>query len=299
MTQARSWISFFFAMLVMGFIWFGCYYATARYANNALPYFKYGAFGAITIGIIMLVFNELIVKISMRAKRVKNRNESPKLWDAVASVTPWYAHPKPRIYVVDSRGMNAFAFGLGLPFFSAVAATRGIIDELSSDELRAVMAHEIGHIINKDILISMAMTISVMMMAFTGWLMLRVGPYMGRGSRSSSSSKNKSSEVLALLIIWVVGFVLYVFGRILGSVLQMFVSRQREYAADAKSAAIIGSHKPLCDALNKITRNPRIGSSEVGAAFGFLCTADPEPSDLMSTHPNLQKRLLALEALSK
>jgi len=93
-----------------------------------------------------------------------------------------------------------------------------------------------------------------------------------------------------------VGILLYVVGRILGYVLQMFVSRQREYAADA-AAKTVGASRPLISALEKIMSNPGIGSESAGAALGFMCTADPEPSDVFATHPAPEKRLAALRAL--
>ena len=189
--------------------------------------------------------------------------------------------------------MNAISFGWGLPFFSAVGATKGLVDDLSQEELEAVMAHEVGHILNKDILISMAMAVTVMMMATTGWLLLRLGPYGGR----SRSSRGKNGAV-ALLVLLAVGGTMYIFGRLLGIVLQAFVSRQREYAADATSARIMGSSDPLISALQKVTGRAYIGASPaVGAAVGFLCTADPEPSDVMATHPSLERRIRALEKL--
>jgi len=244
----------------------------------------------------MLVFNELIVKLTTGAKRIWRREDCPKLWDAVRQVTPWYARPYPRIYLVDDYGMNAFAFGWGLPFFSAVAATNGIIKNLSDEELKAVMAHEEGHIINKDILVTMAMTITVMMIAFTGWLLWRLAPYSSSNRRSSSDS---SGNGWAIIIALVVGGVMYGMGRLLGYILQMFVSRQREYAADAASARIMGSPQPLISALQKIEGRANFGSQVAGAAVGFLCTADPDPSDFLSTHPTMDKRLQALRDLGE
>ncbi len=287
----KSWLSFGLALALLSGIWYSCYWMVAKYAGNHLLCFKIGGRGAIILGILLLIFNEPIVKISMRAKRIKKREECFKLWDAVQRATPLYARPMPRIYLVPERGMNAFSFGWGLPFFSAVGATEGIVDNLSDNELAAVMAHEIGHVVNKDILVSMTMTISVMMMALTGWLLLRFGSdFHSRRGRSDKGA-------VTFLIIIAAGFILYVFGRLLGIILQMFVSRQREYAADATAARLMGRSQPLISALGKIIGCPHIGSNAIGAAFGFLCTADPNPDDLMSTHPTPSNRIKALERL--
>jgi heat shock protein HtpX len=290
----RSWLAFMLALVILAAFWFGCFLLIARFAPAQMHYFAIGAIGAGIIGGLMLIFNEPIVVISLHAERIRCREENPKLWDAVVAATPWYARPQPRIYLIPDQGMNAVSFGWGLPLFSAVGATKGIIRALDEDELAAVMAHEVGHIVNKDILVSMAMTVSVMFMAFTGWLFLRLGPY---SSSSRSSSDKKGGAAAAILVIILVGFLLYVFGRILGVVLQMFVSRQREYAADAASARIIGRPGPLASALKKIVRDPGLSSRTANAAIGFLCTADPDPDDLMSTHPSIDNRLAALSAL--
>lgn len=287
----KSWISFMAAFIILTAMWLSCMLVVLRFAPGAARLFFLGIVGAAVFGTIILIFNEPLVVLSMGAKRIKSREQSPRLWDAVHSVTPSIARPVPRIYLVDTEGMNAFAFGLGLPFLSAVGATKGIIDNLDQNELEAVMAHEIGHIANKDILVSTAMTIGVMTLAFSGWLLLNFG-------RSSSRSYSENNGGAAkLLLIPIIGGGLYLLGRIFGGVLQLFVSRQREYAADASSSKIMGTSKFLASALEKISRNPEIGSTKTNAALGFLCTADPDPSDFLSTHPSMKKRLAALAEL--
>jgi heat shock protein HtpX len=293
-TWVRSWASFFVAFIAMTLMWSICLLVIARFAPGAIRLFYWGAIGAVLLCGILLIFNEPIVALTMHAKRIRSREQSPRLWDTVHKVTPLIAKPTPRIYLVDTSGMNAFAFGWGLPFFSAVGATQGIIDNLTQEELEAVMAHEIGHIANRDILVSMAMTISVMIMAFTGWILLRIGPYQSGSDRPTSSKKDSGLALLAILLI---GGGMYLFGRLFGYILQLFVSRQREYAADASASKIMGTSRHLVSALQKIVKNPTIGSEKVGAAVGFLCTADPNPSDMLSTHPSMSKRLAALEAL--
>jgi len=294
-TWLRSWWSFLVGIGFMAAFWYGCYLLVNHYAEEHLIYFKWGAYLALGLMGFLLVFNEPIVVLATGAERVRDWGDCHRLYKAVKRATPWYAKPTPRIYLLPSSGMNAISFGWGIHFFSAVGDTRGAVNKLSEEELAAVMAHEVGHVINKDILISMAMTLTVMIMALTGYLLIRVGPYSS--GRRSSSSKNSG---LALLVLLLVGFVMYVFGRLVGLILQAFVSSQREYAADATSARLMGSSEPLISALRTISRDPkvgRLGSQSVEAAVGFLCTADPNPSDMMSTHPALERRLRALEVL--
>ena len=294
-TWSRSWGAFALGLAIMAGFWFGCYWLVATYAAKYLHYFRWGIIVAGAFSVLMLIFNEPLVVLITKAKWIRKREDCPELWDAVSKVTPWHARPRPRTYLLPDYGMNAISFGWGIPFFSAVGATRGLIEELDQNEIEAVMAHEVGHIINKDILISMIMGFTVMVMAATGWILLRLGPYGSESSRSSDKNRNGA----AILVLLLVGGVMYVFGRILGVILQAFISREREYAADATSARIMGSSEPLQTALQKIVANPRISSEAFVAAAGFLCTADPEPMDVMATHPPISKRLEALAILEK
>jgi heat shock protein HtpX len=309
-TWLQSWVAFIAGLALLLLVWYGFYllakngpFWIAPYVHRwtkwnyhpekYLNYFRWGAYIAGTVSIISLVFNELIVKLLTGAKRIRRRDECPMLWDAVHNIIPWHARPTPRIYLLPDWGMNAVSFGWGLPFLSAVGATEGLLRKLSQKEVEAVMAHEIGHIINKDMLISIAMAFVTMSLAITGWMIMRIGPW-----GSNSDSKNKGGGGLALLFILAVGFLMYVVGRMLGAIMQAFVSRQREYAADATSARLVGSPEPLKSALLKISGNPSIGSANAGAIAGFLCTADPEPDDVMKTHPSIPDRLKALDNLS-
>jgi heat shock protein HtpX len=307
--RLRAWIMFILSLGIMAGFWYGCWWLVATYAPQGTIYFKWGGIIAIAIGSTTLVFNELIVRSLMNAKRVKTRGDCPELWDAVMRAKPKTMFWTPRIYHLPSSGVNAISFGWGLPFMSAIGATEGAICHFNDEELAAVMAHEIGHIINKDILVSTAMTITVLMSMYTGWLLLRLGPYSGN-SRSRRSSSSDSKGASAILIIMLVGGLLYIFGRLLGIVLQMFVSRQREYAADAASARIMGSSQPLISALTTIervtngfrpferaVRSSRIGPREYDTLVGALCFEDPDPEDMMSTHPKMSKRLRALANL--
>ncbi|HWQ59779.1 MAG TPA: M48 family metalloprotease [Candidatus Fimivivens sp.] len=293
----NSWGAFLTGIVLMAGLWYGAYWLLENYANGSLKYFRWGAYIALGIVTLLLVLNEPLVRFSMDAKRIKRREGNPRLWDAVVKATPWQARPLPRIYVISGAGLNAISFGWGLPFFSAVGATEGLINELSEDELSAVMAHEVGHIINRDILVSMTMTLLVMIMAFTGWLLENIAVHDGSDNRRSSDDDDKKDAVLIWLLILVVGVVMNRAGRAVGVILQAFVSRQREYAADATGSRIVGTSAHLKSALRKIVKNPAIGSRKAAAAIGFLCTADPAPDDVLATHPSIENRLRALDML--
>jgi heat shock protein HtpX len=279
---ARSWFSFFFGFFALLAVWLIAFLIVARITGPGVRLFAIGFAIAAVIDILMFIFNEPLVVRVFDCKRIYRREDNPKLWDAVQRMKK--TSMRTRIYIIPSQGMNACAFGWGIFGMSAVAATEGLINKLSSEELSAVMSHELGHLSNKDIPVSSLMAISVMTIAVTGWLLMNV------------KTKDSGDKIWALVLI---GAGLYFFGRILGFFLQMFVSRQREYAADALSANRMGSSGPLISALEKIVENPHMVSKKKGAALGFLCTADPEPDDVLSTHPSLEKRISALRNLER
>lgn len=293
----NSWGAFLTGLALMAGLWYGAYWLLENYTHVSLRYFRWGAYLALGIVTLLLVLNEPLVRLSMGAKRIKRREDSPRLWDAVAKATPWHAHPLPRIYIIPGEGKNAISFGWGLPFFSAVGATEGLIAALNEEELTAVMAHEVGQIVNKDILVSMIMTLFVMIMAFTGWLLENIAVHDGGGDRRSSDDDGKKDAALVWLVVFFVGMAMNRVGRAVGVILRAFVSRQREYAADATSSRIVGTSAHMKTALQKIVKNPSIGSREAAAAIGFLCTADPAPDDVLATHPSIENRLLALDML--
>ncbi len=293
----NSWGAFLTGLALMAGLWYGFYWLIESYTRVSLGYFRWGAYAALGVVALLLVLNEPLVRVLTDAKRIKRREDNPELWDAVVKATPWHARPLPRIYVIPEKGMNAISFGWGLPFFSAVGATEGLIKQLDEDELAAVMAHEVGHIVNKDILVSMILTLMVMIFAFTGWILENIAVHDGGSDRRSSDDDDKKDAALVWLVVFFVGMIMNRVGRAIGIIVQRFVSRQREYAADATSSRIVGTSAHMKSALQKIVKNPSIGKRKAAAVVGFLCTADPAPDDVLATHPSIENRLRALDML--
>jgi heat shock protein HtpX len=290
----RSWFLLILAVFAMVAAWLLLTAPIYLFAKPAIRFVGIAMALSLGISLLLFIFNEPLVVLMTGAKRIRKREASPMLWDSVNRVAPEMLSRTPRIYLIEESGMNAFAFGAGLPFLSAVGATQGIIKALDKEELDAVMAHEMGHIANKDMMVSITMTFSVMTMAFTGWCLYRLAPLSLVGSSEEKNGEKKGKVILICIII---GAAMYYFGKALGCVLQLFVSRQREYVADAKSARYLGTGDHLISALEKISRNPHFAGKKAEAFAGFLCTADPDPSDLLSTHPSLENRIKALKAL--
>ncbi|SPL91287.1 Peptidase M48, Ste24p precursor [[Actinomadura] parvosata subsp. kistnae] len=210
----------------------------------------------------------------------------------VAGLAAAAGQPMPRLYVSPVRQPNAFATGRG-PQHAAVCVTEGLLDLLSPRELRAVLGHELAHVHNRDILLSsVAATLAggLTMLADLAWL-LPLGPDGDDGDESSPGPLGW----LAMLVL----------GSLAATLIQLAVSRTREFAADDEGAALTGDPLSLADALEKIhawtRRLPLPATGDVPAA-AHLMIANPLSGHglaaLFSTHPPLYQRVARLHMLS-
>ena len=227
-------------------------------------------------------FSDRIALMSMGAQQVGP--ESP-LYQIVARLAARADLPMPRVYVSPQAAPNAFATGRN-PRNAAVCATRGLLEMLTPEEVAGVMAHELAHVKNRDILIqSVAATIggaisALGYMAF--WL----------GGPASDDEDGGANPVVALLVM--------ILGPVAAGVIQAAISRSREFNADKEGAEIAGGAMPLATALEKIHAAGRAIPLDVNPAFNSLFIAEPLNrfaggiANLFSTHPPLEQRLLNL-----
>jgi heat shock protein HtpX len=229
-------------------------------------------------------FSDKIALAAFRAQPVTEA-EAPKLYAIVQRLASKAGIPMPRLYVVQSPALNAFATGRN-PQHAAVAATTGILQATSDDELEGVLGHEISHVLNRDILTSsIAATLAGALTFATRFAWM--------GSRSDD---RRGGNPLALLMI--------IFAPIAAMLIQFAVSRSREYGADASGAKLLGDPRPLASALEKLGsaagRIPLEGATPTNA---HLCIVNPFAglgglAALFSTHPPLEERIHRLLAMS-
>ena len=227
--------------------------------------------------------------LKMGGAREVAQSEAPVLHALVAGLAARAELPKPRVYIIDSDTPNAFATGRN-PEHAAVAVTRGLMTILSRDELEGVLAHELAHIKNRDILISsmaavMAGAISALA-TMTQWTML-FG--MGRSTDDEDSGGGMIGAIL-MMILAPIG----------AALIQMAISRSREYLADATGAKICGRAASLASALQRLEDSNHRLPMEVNPATAQMYIVNPLSAggmaNLFSTHPPMQERIRRLLA---
>jgi heat shock protein HtpX len=231
-------------------------------------------------------------KLALKASGAKivERDQAPELHDMIERLCALADLPKPKVAVIDTDVPNAFATGRN-PNHAAVAVTTGLWNRLEPQEIEGVLAHELSHIANRDVLI---MTLAGFFAMVAG-LLARWGAFFGGGG-------DRDRGVPVWLIVVVVSIVTY----ILSYILIRAISRYREYAADRGAALITGAPENLMSALQKISsqmlRIPQRDLREVEAMNAFFIIPTNVKSafgELFATHPPLEKRLANLERISR
>jgi heat shock protein HtpX len=222
-------------------------------------------------------FSDKIALAIYGAKPV-TREQAPRVYGIVERLTQRTGLPMPKIFVIPTESPNAFATGRN-PSHASVAVTQGILGLLTDDELEGVLAHELGHVRNRDILISsVAATIAG---AIT--MLARMGFWFG-GSRDD---RDRGGGIGALLML--------ILAPLAAMLIQMAVSRSREYAADATGAHITGNPYALASALAKLDAYSRRVPMQATASTAHLFIIQPllgmDFASLFSTHPPTAKRI--------
>ena len=253
--------------------------------------------GAITIAVIagglfliQYFTSDKIAMLSMGAREVSPQ-DAPRLHGAIERLCIQANIPKPRVAIANQRMPNAFAIGRS-PKTATVCATTGILDLLDDPELEAVLAHELTHVQNRDVLV---MTIASFFASIASFI-VQMGFWFG-GAFDNRDNNNGPAFIVVILVSAVV--------YVLSWLLLQALSRYREFAADRGSAIITGRPSALIGALVKIDggmrlipqRDLRVANNELAAFYIFPPKAKESVASLFSTHPPLEKRIAALQRL--
>lgn len=279
---------FFVFVVIVGFIF------AQVFQSPGILYFAVVL--SLVMNIVSFWFSDKIALAISRAK-LADRKQYPELFFAVEKVAHLASVPMPKVYIVNDPSPNAFATGRN-PKHAAVAATTGIMQTLSREELEGVLAHEISHIKNRDILVSSVAVVLAGVIAMVSDFFLRMTFFrgiFGGGDRE----RNEGSGVLMVL-----GIAAAILAPIAAMLIQMAISRRREFMADESGARLISDSRPLADALVKIHQSPK-QLARVSSATAHLYIDNPfKRKDgagwfigLFMTHPSLEDRLKALKEL--
>jgi heat shock protein HtpX len=200
--------------------------------------------------------------------------------------------PKPDVYVMPSRELNAYATGKN-PEHASIAVTQGLLDNLDRQELEGVIAHEMSHIKNRDVQFMTLVAVLVGLAGILSHMILRSYWWGGRSKRDRDRGGNITLIIVAL------GFILAIFAPILTRLVQMAVSRRREFLADASGAELTRYPDGLADALEKISKYNQ-GNMKVSESVSHLFISDPNRSALdalYSTHPPIEERIKRLREM--
>lgn len=268
--------------LTMLFVWIGGYFGGQQGAVYAFIF-------AFIMNMGAYWFSDKIVLMMYGAKEAKP-DEVPEIYNIVKELADNAKLPMPKIYIAPQNSPNAFATGRS-PKRAVVCVTQGVLNLLNREELKGVIAHELSHIKNRDTLImTIAATIAgaiTMIANMARWAAI-FGGVGGRGDR------DRNNNAIGLLIMLIVA-------PIAAMLIQLAISRSREYAADARGAHIAKNPTGLRDALLKLEKGVKIYPMEANHATAHLFIVNPLRADtiaaLFSTHPPIKERVKRLESM--
>src|SRR5882757_1410058 len=242
-------------------------------------------------------------KLALAASGAKivSREEAPELHAMVERLCALADLPKPRVAIIPTDVPNAFATGRS-PKHAAVAVTNGLWKRLEPQEIEAVLAHELSHIANRDVLIMTVASFFAMLAALITRWGLYFGMFGGFGGGNRDNNNNGGNQIPVWLIIFVVAAITYA----VSYILIRTISRYREYAADRGSALITGAPENLMSALQKIasgiTQIPQQDLREVAGMNAFFIVPTNwrnHVGELFMDHPPLEKRIAALSQIAR
>jgi len=282
-------LSFFVFLILLGLV-----YVIAEIFAPGYSLLFVG-FSSIFIAIYVLMtyrYGDQVILTATNAKPATG-NEYVFLRNTVEGLSIAAGIPAPKIYVIESEEMNAFATGRD-PQNASVTVTTGLLKNLKRDELEGVIGHELSHIRNYDIRFATLVAVMVGLVAILSHLLLRS---YGWGVRSRRRSKSRGRDRGGLLLA--VGFVLAIFAPIIVRIVQFAVSRRREYLADASSVELTRYPEGLASALERIMK-VNTGKMDVSEAVSHLFFVDPNKSALdavYATHPPIEQRIKILRSM--
>lgn len=242
---------------------------------------------SLAMNVGMYLFSDKIA-LSMSRAVPMDKIRYKRIYRIVEELSKTISIPMPDLYMTPDKQANAFATGRG-PGHASVAVTQGILDTLTDEQLRAVLAHELSHVKNRDVLVATVAAVLASTISFVANMSLY-------GAYGRDEDDNRGGGILGILFA--------VFVPLAASLIQMAISRQREFAADETGAKTIGGGMPLANALLAIHASTRRFPARINPALASLYIDNPTGAlghrlmHLFSTHPPVEERVKRLKLLS-
>ena len=282
--------------MLIGYVWGG--------GEMAFSFIVAGIAGAIAFTLTLCsYFGGASALLGMSRARQITKPDDPQLFNVVDELCIAAGVPMPKIYLIDDTAMNAFATGRN-PRHAAVAITTGLRSRLSRDELQGVMGHELSHVRHNDILFATLMAVMVGVLVMLCDIFLRSvfrGGVGGRGGGRRKSGKGGGGAVYVIIII--AALLLAIVAPILAKIIQMSLSRQREYLADAGSVELTRNPEGMAGALMKLADDEEV-LEVANRATAPLYIVHPikkfeaRAKSIFSTHPPIKDRVARLKSLT-
>ncbi len=290
----KTWLLFIsFLIIVIGVGWF----FGGIYNNPSILYFA--VIFSISMNFIAYWFSDKIVLKMARARPVEKK-DAPEFYNIVENLAITAGLPLPKIYIIDESAPNAFATGRN-PKHAVIAATKGLLEKLNRSELEGVIAHEFSHIGNRDMLLSTSIVVLVGFISILSDMFLRSMFWGGR-------RRNRESGGQAQAILTLIGIILAILAPLAATLMQLAISRKREFLADASGALLTRYPEGLANALEKIASDPT-PLSVARNTTSHLWFDDPFTHGiaegkkvnwlhrLFMTHPSVEERIKILRGM--
>lgn len=287
--KRRTWVLLvaFFALLALIGAAIGYLWLDSPFGGMAIAFIIGGIYA------VSMIFQSTEIVMSMNGAREVSEQEAPELYHVVQDMAMVAQIPMPRVFIVEDTSPNAFATG-SKPENAAVAATTGLLALMNREELEGVMGHEVSHIRNYDIRIStiaVALTSAVTMLSSMAGRMM----WFGGGGRRRNDRDNDNGLGIVLMIVSLLALLL---APLAATLVQLAISRQREYLADASSVELTRNPKGMINALLKLD-NSQPMEHHVDDASAALYINDPKKKGglqkLFYTHPPISDRIERLK----
>ena len=284
--KRKSWllvVLFLAIIIALGYLW-------GAYSGDTFGALTFAGIVAIVMALTSYYGGDKIALSLAGARQIPSRDQNPYVWNLVENLCIAKGLPMPKVYLIPEPAINAFATGRD-PKHASIALTEGAVAKLENEELEGVIAHELSHVANYDIRLATLVIVLLGTLAILSDIFLRSSHFIGGGRRSG---RGNPAAVLILI-----GLILALLSPLIGKLIQLAISRQREFLADASGALLTRYPEGLARALEKIQQDgtPLTRVSEATAHLYLTSPFGNKPSflgRLFLTHPPIAERVAAL-----